>query len=1156
MAPSQDHTPRPRRAAASRASRNITAQYEDSFVMLDSVQPSTQPHDDDEFLPEETQSDEDAGDEDAGFVVESSVHPSTQTPRRSLHHGTIASYKSTTKVVVLTVFAAPVLATPSSRLRPTRSSVPTAPLPTPSSSRTHQTGSSSSTAPLVTPSSSRREQTSSSLPTASIPTPSSSRPQQMSSSLSTTPTLTPSTQDSRKRKYVADIDASISDSGPSVAGLSTYSSANLSPQPPQPPRILGDHSWSGPSPAAGRYETLVREKLQELIVSEPQTAPGLTLTPTQIDVNDGDPFDFVYEKLDLQPGRNYQVEVVTVEFLSPGGEEYKPAVWELCGKQGEDVRAILRLKKVGFNYDEATAICRKFVDALNRWPDIDAISFPRGPCFRPRTPLLVIALFSAAQHSVLPHKPLRFPAPSNRAPEQGHAKLESFIHHIDPETLEAKRHKFTVRHDNINSYIPIPDTPETRSIRFAYRPTLVKPIEELSADGSDRFMIDMSDVPEDQRSGFRAAERFARLCCAMWLRTKSPFKTKSETKTFMTNMVRQFMSEKRLMTLTTIYGKGALWISSRAGVLLRVIDLPPRLRPLVVNGHWPTIRLKSADYSWMKPLSDAGLAVWLETGDLRSTWIALARVADQVNRRIISGETPTSFCDCDISEVNSAHPCGMCGDTIPCVSLTLHSTSGLRACWRCCRKFPSSISAARTLAKIRVITTVRRESEVTVKNIDPAIFVDIRQALLSYVDDLLKDEQGMTYTNQYSARRLQPPPQVMHPDILSVDAVFPFALHHTGQVLVHTVDNVALVPMTLNFLKSTQLPIFLSKVSVYYHQYLDLIQHARVGRQPEIDELKQLQRQLLADCRQLAAIRRQLPHTRKSRMQLRVSPEQLDYLREEWMSGKLRQGSQTARPPFYFIGIAEINSCTSSEWEARRPRINIIVDEIEQWTGVNLLRAPDGCPYFAHPDTMPSDWSWYSCLRLMVCRFVRMRDRCNQYWPTVDSPITIFLECIFQVCVGRMVVTAKDSEEKSNMHYKYAEFLGLPLDIDFNNPLTFTVAHRVHGRQMRTGWPQDPIRLIDRIDADNNILIETRSSNFSKHNFHESYYQNIKNQILNVQIPLKWADESITPRPFNARLEVMNTEGLDDDTIDGEFTYWNLEGELEDIDVNEDASNN
>lgn len=40
-----------------------------------------------------------------------------------------------------------------------------------------------------------------------------------------------------------------------------------------------------------------------------------------------------------------------------------------------------------------------------------------------------------------------------------------------------------------------------------------------------------------------------------------------------------------------------------------------------------------------------------------------------------------------------------------------------------------------------------------------------------------------------------------------------------------------------------------------------------------------------------------------------------------------------------------------------------------------------------------------------------------------------------------MVITAKDSEEKWNMHD--AEFLGLPLDIEFNNPLTFTIAYRV-----------------------------------------------------------------------------------------------------------------
>lgn len=99
---------------------------------------------------------------------------------------------------------------------------------------------------------------------------------------------------------------------------------------------------------------------------------------------------------------------------------------------------------------------------------------------------------------------------------------------------------------------------------------------------------------------------------------------------------------------------------------------------------------------------------------------------------------------------------------------------------------------------------------------------------------------------------------------------------------------------------------------------------------------------------------------------------------------------------------------------------------------------------------------------------------------------------------------------------------------------------------MRTGWPRYPTQLADRIDENDNILVETRSSNYFKSNYHESYYQALKNQLLNLQIPLEWADESIEPRPFNTRPEIVYVEGLDDGDFDEEFISWDSDEDLND----------
>lgn len=97
-----------------------------------------------------------------------------------------------------------------------------------------------------------------------------------------------------------------------------------------------------------------------------------------------------------------------------------------------------------------------------------------------------------------------------------------------------------------------------------------------------------------------------------------------------------------------------------------------------------------------------------------------------------------------------------------------------------------------------------------------------------------------------------------------------------------------------------------------------------------------------------------------------------------------------------------------------------------------------------------------------------------------------------------MVIDRQDSNfgMKKGLQLKYTEFLCLPLHIEWHNPLAIAVAHRVHGQQMRTGCRISPRTLRDRIEEDNNVLIETRTSNFLKRRFDESFYSDLKTLVL------------------------------------------------------------
>lgn len=147
------------------------------------------------------------------------------------------------------------------------------------------------------------------------------------------------------------------------------------------------------------------------------------------------------------------------------------------------------------------------------------------------------------------------------------------------------------------------------------------------------------------------------------------------------------------------------------------------------------------------------------------------------------------------------------------------------------------------------------------------------------------------------------------------------------------------------------------------------VEALRIGGRDEVQELTQLKQDLIADCRRLAAIRHKVPFSCKTRLGLRLSQEQLDYLKE-WVSGKIRTGNSATVPLRYVAGPSDTDM--RSEWNDQQPRIIQIVEEIEQWTGIDLPRAHDGCPYFAHPDTMPDDWDWLNCFRLMCNRTQRM----------------------------------------------------------------------------------------------------------------------------------------------------------------------------------------
>ena len=115
-----------------------------------------------------------------------------------------------------------------------------------------------------------------------------------------------------------------------------------------------------------------------------------------------------------------------------------------------------------------------------------------------------------------------------------------------------------------------------------------------------------------------------------------------------------------------------------------------------------------------------------------------------------------------------------------------------------------------------------------------------------------------------------------------------------------------------------------------------------------------------------------------------------------------------------------------------------------------------------------------------------MKQQCNGYWITIETPWTIFVEIIFIVCVPKCKMTEDEdgivytAHELMQIRLKHCEFLSLPITVYDTYPLCFALTHCKHGERMATGFTDNVSSLKDRNESRNNLLVETQTSNYVK----------------------------------------------------------------------------
>jgi len=154
----------------------------------------------------------------------------------------------------------------------------------------------------------------------------------------------------------------------------------------------------------------------------------------------------------------------------------------------------------------------------------------------------------------------------------------------------------------------------------------------------------------------------------------------------------------------------------------------------------------------------------------------------------------------------------------------------------------------------------------------------------------------------------------------------------------------------------------------------------------------------------------------------------------------------------------------------------------------------------------------------------------------IDTSQGLFAELIYQLCT--------DEDE-------YREFFDLPLTMWILHPLCISVAHKVHGQSMATGWPRHPSDISERDGSKNNILFETWTSNTAKMEMDKESCDALREDVKNVKLA--------RPELYNKAVDNTTVrsadvifEGLTNDDIEQESLYSTVdviddedEGELE-----------
>ncbi|KAI8156745.1 hypothetical protein K4K49_007611 [Colletotrichum sp. SAR 10_70] len=816
--------------------------------------------------------------------------------------------------------------------------------------------------------------------------------------------------------------------------------------------------------------------------------------------------------------------------------------WKLVARDSSStvVYVLYRVYTAEYTKAQAESICQHLVEVFNRWPfAIDLIMIRSGNNGPTRITMLLVrnfvnrGSFKASVTCQLPHfQPATAGNPNC---------ITVRVNMLDPITGDFFYFQRKIRPVDVINVGHIPDVPAYYEFddMTAYVTKVAKNPGEGPIFASQVPSQQDLGVSDDEHQNLLKAERLARYITATIATNGTVMNHASANVLWQALMEKCGGSTRRMSTdETAVFAGRQLFRVARmhnyankihigSSVLKTLKDIHPDLETLKL----PDLIIRSTNRSWGRPAEQAIIQTWLDTGSVAEAWIRGAEIVDELNQAIRDGEPPPNLCNCtpEVADL-VCHPCAGCGRIQLCQSLVQSRYDGQRVCGPCENRRGKWIMKDLVHDAIDFAISKNTHSDLTKSQGETGrakisreerekLMKDLRENLFATLPDDSAVEAaglkpGLTYYDQYTGKLRQQEIGSASgsgavPTKLSLDAAFPAWPTPRGY-RVHVAGNVFVTTQAINYAKHIQLPAFLYSLGDYVRQRDAIKQRydGNIAAPACVKDLENLERQMVDTCDQLRTLRFVYAWEAKKRISQKVDSHEffrnLRVMKAGRVPDNMRSGSGSGRKAGYTAHPAHHGrSWASNEID----RIKTLVLEMETFFHVQLPRSKDECPYFGHPDTMPEDWSWRQAFKLMAERLVRMVLFCNCFWTTEETTMTIFLECIFQVCIIRCVVFVHGDDDNLEVILKlkeeYSSILELPLTVAYHDALRFAVAKKVHGKQMRSGWPTNATSLDQRLEGNalNNISIEPCTENYAKSNFDPSTYEDIKNLVRDINLP-------------------------------------------------------